>query len=188
MLFAASLSDLICLSMWVQKMHTTCHHFNRTLHTLFTQSHSCDIFSSQHLLFFTTISDTSLLLVWWVLCLCCLFSPPFHWLDQFAAVWFPFVSRMYQPAVPRSAYTFLVFSVQYIYSTVATRVYYQKYRGNTIWCRSTLCVLHLTLTPLLTIALPSQSSIATRSKASFCDDTILSFHFGETCIKHGGLA
>ncbi len=35
--------------------------------------------------------------LWWVVCLCCLFFLSFHWLDHVAAVWFRFVTRMYEP-------------------------------------------------------------------------------------------
>jgi hypothetical protein len=34
---------------------------------------------------------------WWVVCLCSFFLPSFHWLDHVAAVWFRFVTRMYEP-------------------------------------------------------------------------------------------
>ena len=65
-------------------------------YSFFTQSR-CDLSSSELILFFTTISVTSLGVLWWVVCLCCLFFLSFHWLDHVAAVWFHFVPWMYEP-------------------------------------------------------------------------------------------
>jgi len=63
---------------------------------LFTQSH-CDLSSPQLLLFFTTISVTSLGFFVVSCVFLFLFLPSFHWLDHVAAVWFRIVTRMYEP-------------------------------------------------------------------------------------------
>jgi len=63
---------------------------------LFTQSH-CDLSSSELFLFSPPSQLLHWFFLWWVVCLCCLFFLSFHWLDHVAAVWFRFVTRMYEP-------------------------------------------------------------------------------------------
>ncbi len=81
---------------------------------LFTQSH-CDLSSPQLLLFFTTISVTSLGFFVVSCVFVFLFLPSFHWLDHVAAVWFRFVTRMYQPGD-----CIRVSRVKYLCSTTST--------------------------------------------------------------------